>query len=329
MKCRIGMTVWSTLATLAALAAVGSTPASAQPFPSKPIRIIVPFGPGTGTDILARVVGERIGEQLGVGVVVENREGAGGLLGATATARSAADGYTLMMAANPLVVAPLLQATPPFDAVRDFAPIARIGVLPMALVTGPAAPYANVSEMIAYARANPGRLNYASSGKGTPSHLEMELIAQSAGLKLQDIPYKSTAQAMTDTIGGQVALYFSTLPPALAQMRAARLRILGIGSPRRLPQAPEIPTLAEALGQPGYEASVWYGFVAPAATPREILTRLADAVVRALEHAPVRERVEKSGTEIDPAGPDVFAAQIRRESDKWSTLVKSLGLGGN
>ena len=312
-----------------ALASFGSTPVVAQPFPSKPIRIIVPFGPGTGTDILARVVGERVGEQLGVGVVVENREGAGGLLGATATAKSAADGYTLMMAANPFVVAPLLQAAPPYDAVRDFAPVARIGVLPMALVTGPAAPYANVREMIAFARANPGRLNYASSGKGTPSHLEMELIAQSAGLKLQDVPYKSTAQAMTDTIGGQVSLYFSTLPPALAQMRAAKLRILGIGSARRLAQAPDVPTLAEALSQPGYEASVWYGCVAPAGTPRDTLARLADAVTRALDHAPVRERVEKSGTEIDVAGPDAFAMQIRRENEKWSALVKSLGLSAN
>ncbi len=312
-----------------ALTSFGGAPVAAQPFPSKPIRIIVPFGPGTGTDILARVVGERIGEQLGVGVVIENREGAGGLLGATATAKSPADGYTLMMAANPFVVAPLLQAAPPYDAVRDFAPVARIGVLPMALVTGPAAPYANVREMIAFARANPGRLNYASSGKGTPSHLEMELIAQSAGLKLQDVPYKSTAQAMTDTIGGQVSLYFSTLPPALAQMRAAKLRILGIGSARRLAQAQEVPTLAEALGQPGYEANVWYGFVAPAGTPRDTLARLADAVTRALDHAPVRERVEKSGTEIEVAGPDAFAAQIRRENEKWSALVKSLGLSAN
>jgi len=312
-----------------ALASLGPAPVAAQTFPSKPIRIIVPFGPGTGTDILARVVGERVGEQLGVGVVVENREGAGGLLGAGTTAKSPADGYTLMMAANPFVVAPLLQAAPPYDAVRDFAPVARIGVLPMALVTGPAAPYANVREMIAFARANPGRLNYASSGKGTPSHLEMELIAQSAGLKLQDVPYKSTAQAMTDTIGGQVSLYFSTLPPALAQMRAAKLRILGIGSARRLGQAPEIPTLAEALSQPGYEANVWYGFVAPAGTPRDTLARLADAVSRALDHAPVRERVEKSGTEIDVAGPDAFAAQIRRENEKWSALVKSLGLVAN
>ena len=312
-----------------ALTSFGSAPVAAQAFPSKPIRIIVPFGPGTGTDILARVVGERIGEQFGVGVVVENREGAGGLLGATAAAKSPADGYTLMMAANPFVVAPLLQAAPPYDAVRDFAPVARIGVLPMALVTGPAAPYANVREMIAFARANPGRLNYASSGKGTPSHLEMELIAQSAGLKLQDVPYKSTAQAMTDTIGGQVSLYFSTLPPALVQMRAAKLRILGIGSARRLAQIQEVPTLAEALGQPGYEANVWYGFVAPAGTPRDTLARLADAVTRALDHAPVRERVEKSGTEIDVAGPDAFAAQIRRENEKWSALVKSLGLSAN
>ena len=309
--------------------ALTASAAIAQPFPARSIRIIVPFGPGTGTDLLARVVGERVGEQLGVSMVIENREGAGGLVGATATAKSPADGYTLMMAANPFIVAPLLQAAPAYDALRDFAPVAKIGILPMALVTGPGAPYANVKELIAHARANPGKLNYASSGKGTPSHLEMELIAQSAGLKLQDIPYKSTAQAMTDTIGGQVALYFSTLPPALAQMRAAKLRILGIGSPRRLAQAQEVPTLAEALGQPGYEANVWYGFVAPAGTPRDAVIKLSEAVARALEHPPVRERVEKSGTEIDGAGPDAFAALLRRENEKWSALVKSLGLATN
>ena len=322
MALRRKLIAWTALA----MCALAASQAAAQPFPARPIRIIVPFGPGTGTDLLARVVGERVGELLGVTVLIENREGAGGLVGATATARSPADGYTMMMAANPFIVAPLLHAAPAYDALRDFAPVAKIGILPMALVTGPGAPYTSVKELIAYAKANPGKLNYASSGKGTPSHLEMELIAQSAGLQIQDVPYKSTAQAMTDTLGGQVALYFSTLPPALAQMRSSRLRILGVGSPRRVAQAPEIPTLAEALGQPGYEANVWYGFVAPAGTPRDALTRLADAILRALEHAPVRDRVEKSGAEIDAAGSDVFATLLRRENDKWSTLVKSLGL---
>ncbi|MBL8381672.1 MAG: tripartite tricarboxylate transporter substrate binding protein [Burkholderiales bacterium] len=320
----------NTLIALAGIAALlGAVPAQAQTGAARPLRIIVPFGPGTGTDILARVVGERAAELLGTTAVIENREGAGGLVGASATAKSPADGQTLMMAANPFIVAPLLQASAPYDAVRDFAPVARIGVLPMALVTGGASPFASVRDMIAHARANPGRLNYASSGKGTPSHLEMEQIAQAAGLRIQDVPYKSTAQAMTDTISGQVSLYFSTLPPALVQYRAGKLRILGIGSARRVAQAPEVPTLAEALGQPGYEASVWYGFVAPAGTPRDALARIADAVARALEQPAIRERVEKSGTEIDPAGPDGFGAQLRREHEKWAALVKTLGLAAN
>jgi tripartite-type tricarboxylate transporter receptor subunit TctC len=317
------------LKTALLLAAALPAAALSQAFPSKPIKIIVPFGAGTGTDIIARVVGERLGETFGVPVVAENREGAGGIVGASATAKSAADGYTIMMAANPFVVAPLLQATRPYDSIRDFAPIAKIGVLPMALVTAATAPYGNLKELVDYAKANPGKLNYANSGRGSPSHLEMELIKQSLGLQIQDVPYKSTAQAMTDTLGGQVALYFPTMPPALAQLRAGKLRILGVGSPKRLAYAPEVPTLAEELARPGYEANVWYGFVAPAGTPREAVAKLSDAIAKAMENPAARERVEKIGTEIDVAGPDAFGALLKRENEKWSALVKSLGLAAN
>ena len=301
-------------------------PALAQAFPSKPIKIIVPFGAGSGTDLLARVVGERISETLGVPVVAENREGAGGLVGATATQKSPADGYTIMMAANPFVVAPHLQATLPYDVEKDFAPVAKIGVLPMALVTASSSPYRTVAELVEFAKANPGKLNYANSGKGSPSHLEMELIKQALGLQIQDIPYKSVGQAMTDTLGGQVALYFPTVPAAYAQHKSGKLRILGIGSAKRAAQAPDVPTLAEALGKPGWEATVWYGFVAPAGTPREAIARLSDAIVKAIDHPPVRDRIEKSGTEIEAGNADVFGTLLKRENDKWAALVKSLGL---
>jgi len=314
------------LKTLALIGITLPALALAQAFPSKPIKIIVPFGAGSGTDLLARIVGERISETLGVPVVAENREGAGGLVGATATQKSPADGYTIMMAANPFVVAPHLQAALPYDVSRDFAPVAKIGVLPMALVTASSSPYRTVAELVEYAKANPGKLNYANSGKGSPSHLEMELIKQNLGLQIQDIPYKSVGQAMTDTLGGQVALYFPTVPAAYAQHKSGKLRILGIGSRKRATQAPEVPTLAEALGRPGYEANVWYGFVAPAGTPREAIAKLSDAIIRAMDHPPVRERIEKSGTDIETGSAEVFGALLKRENDKWAALVKSLGL---
>ena len=321
MKSRWTPMLW----LLAALA----LPAWAQPYPSKPLRIIVPFGPGSGTDLLARAVGERIGELWGQAVLIENREGAGGLLGAVATAKSAPDGYTIMLAANPFVVAPHLQPGLPYDAVKDFAAIARIGVLPMAVVTSANSRFRSMREMLDFARASPGKLNYASSGKGSPSHLEMELIKQGQGVQIQDIPYKNVGQAMTDTIAGEVALYFPTVPPALAQMKAGKLRLLAIGGPKRLAQAPDVPTLAEALGQSGYEANVWYGFVAPAGTPREAIAKLSEAIAQAMAHPPVRERVEKSGTEIDFGGAESFTALLRRENEKWAGLVKSLGLSAN
>jgi tripartite-type tricarboxylate transporter receptor subunit TctC len=314
------------LHSLLSMALITPALALAQAFPSKPIKIIVPFGAGSGTDVLARIVGERIAETLGQPVVAENREGAGGLVGAQATQKSPADGYTIMMAANPFVVAPHLQATLPYDVNRDFAPVAKIGVLPMALVTASSAPYRTVAELVEYAKANPGKLNYANSGKGSPSHLEMELIKQALGLQIQDVPYKSVGQAMTDTLGGQVGLYFPTVPAAYAQQKAGKLRILGIGSARRAAQAPDVPTLAEALGKPGWEATVWYGFVGPAGMPREAVARLQDAIIKAMENPTARDRIEKSGTEIDTGSAEAFGALLRRENDKWAALVKQLGL---
>ena len=314
------------LQTLVAAAVLAPAFALAQPFPSKPIKIIVPFGAGSGTDLLARVVGERISETFGVPVVPENREGAGGLVGATATQKSPADGYTIMMAANPFVVAPHLQATLPYDVIRDFAPVAKIGVLPMALVTSSASPYRTVTELVAYAKANPGKLNYANSGKGSPSHLEIEMIKQTLGLQIQDVPYKNVGQAMTDTLAGQVALYFPVVPAAMGQYKAGKLRILGIGSRKRLGQAPDVPTLAEALGKPGYEANVWYGFVAPAGTPPEAIAKLQDAILKAMDFPAARERIEKSGTEIETGNAEAFGALLKRENEKWGPLVKSLGL---
>lgn len=316
----------STLKSLLVVALAAPAVALAQAFPSKPIKIIVPFGAGSGTDLLARVVGERLSETLGQPVVAENREGAGGMVGAQATQKSPADGYTIMMAANPFVVAPHLQAKLPYDVIRDFAPVAKLGVLPMALVTSSASPYRSVTELVAFAKANPGKLNYANSGKGSPSHLETEMIKQTLGLQIQDIPYKSVGQAMTDTLAGVVGIYFPVVPAALGHHNAGKLRILGIGSRKRISQAPEVPTLAEALGKPGYEANVWYGFVAPAGTPQDAIAKLQDAILKALAHPVARERIEKSGTEIEAGSAADFGALLKRENDKWGQLVTSLGL---
>ncbi|MBM3555560.1 MAG: tripartite tricarboxylate transporter substrate binding protein [Alphaproteobacteria bacterium] len=314
------------LAAGAAALALASQGAWAQAFPSRPIKIIVPFGAGTGTDVLARVIGERISETLGQPVVAENREGAGGLLGAQVTQKSPADGYTLMMAANPFVVAPQLQAVAPYDVTRDFTAVAKIGVIPMALVTASTSPYRTIAELVDFAKANPGKLNYASSGMGSPSHLEMELIKQEFGLRIQDVPYKSTSQAMMDTLGGQVGLYFPTLPVVTAQMKSGQLRLLATGGARRAAQAPDVPTLAEAFGKPGWEATVWYGFVGPAGMPKDVVAKLSEAIITATEHPAAKQRIENSGTAIEAGGPEVFAALLKRETEKWGPLVRSLGL---
>ena len=300
--------------------------AQAQPFPNRALKIVVPFGPGTGSDVLARTIGAQLAEALGQPVVIENREGAGGLIGARAVLGAPADGYALMLAANPFVVSPLLYEQPPYDPLKDFAPVARVTVVPNVLVASNAVPVRTAKELIAYARANPGKLQYASSGVGTPSQLETELLKATFGLDILEVPYKSTAQAMTDVIAGVVSIYYPTLPAALPHIRSGKLHALGIGDVKRSPQAPDVPTLAETLDLPGYEAHTWYGFVVRAGTPADVITRLNVEIARAMRAPDVQQRVTALGGQVISGSPEEFSRQMRAEGSKWAALIRKLGL---
>lgn len=300
--------------------------AGASDYPSKPIRIIVPFASGSGTDVVARTIGEALSSQMGVSVVVENVVGAGGNIGSSAVAKAAADGYTLLSTANPLTVTPHMQKVPPFDPAKDFSPIARITVIPMVLVTGMNSRHKSFEGLVQEMRSHPGKVTYATSGKGAPSHLEVELLEQHLNVNAQDLPYRVGGQAITDVIGSQVDFFFANLPIALPQLKAGNMRALAVGSVDRIPAMADVPTLAELLKKPGYEASVWYGLSAPGGTPPEIVSRLENEVRKALENPQVRTKLEGVGGQIALVTSKAFGEQIRAENDKWRKIVKDLNL---
>jgi tripartite-type tricarboxylate transporter receptor subunit TctC len=317
--------VLAAVATTVVLCAPAPTAAQA-PYPSRPIRIIIPFAGGSGSDIIARVVGEAIGQKLGVPVVPETREGGGGAIGATMVAKSAPDGYTLLSAANPMTVTPYMMKSPPYDPAKDFAPIARVAVIPLVLVTGSQSTYKTFQDLAMRMKAEPGKVNYATGGKGSPSHLEVELFLRVLGVQARDVPYKNIGQGLTDTIGGRTDFIVASLPISMAHIQSGSLRALAVGSPTRLATLPDVPTLAELLGKPGYDASAWYGFMAPAGTPPDVVTRLGDEVQKSVALPEVRARIEGTGGRIALAGPAEFNAQIQAESEKWGRLVREMGL---
>ena len=300
--------------------------AVAQPYPQQPIRLVVAFGPGSGADAMARVLAERLSQQMKVGVVVENREGAGGVIGASLVAKAPADGYTLLFGVTTMTVSPHLMANPPFDPVKDFVPIVKVAELALLMIAGNDAPFRSLKELIAYAKKNPGKLNYATSGKGSPSHLGVEMIRKATGIDVRDVPYKNIGQATTDVIGGQVSFYFPGITGAAPQVKAGKARGLAVGSVKRSSLAPEVPTVAEETGMQGLEVITWYGLLGPAGLPKEIAGRLHAETVRALESAEVRERIVKTGAEVVVAPPEEFAAQIRADSARFEKLVRELGL---
>jgi tripartite-type tricarboxylate transporter receptor subunit TctC len=302
------------------------TASMAQSYPSKPIRMTVGYGPGSGADILARIIAEKLAQQMKVPVIVDNISGAGGAVAATLVSKAPGDGYTILLVAAALTVSPSLISPKPYDAVKDFVAVTKVAVLPLTIVTSVNAPFKTFSELIDYAKANPGKITYATSGKGTASHLEMELIRLRYSLELVDAPYKNLGQAMIDTIGGQISLYFPAFPVALPHIRSGMVRALAIGSAQRSEKAPDIPTLAELMGVPGYEASVWYGIVAPKGTPEDIVARLDREIQSALASPDARARIEKTGSELSVAGREHFGPFIRSEVDKWAKLVKQFDL---
>ena len=314
-----------TFAAAAAFVLFASIATAQTAYPNKPIRLVVPYSPGTGSDVLARTVAQNITEKTGHTVIVENREGAGSLIGSLAVAKAAPDGYTIMIAANTLVILPSQSARPPYDPVKDFTPIVKVAAIPLVLSVTPSLKINSVKELIAYAKANPGKLSYGSSGPG-PAVNEMELFKQAVGIEILEIPYKSTAQAMTDLIGGQLPLFPAVGPLVIQHLQSGRAKGLAIFDTRRSPQMPEIPSMSEEVSAPGYVPSpVWYGFVAPAKTPPEIIAALSGWIQNAMAAPEVRAKLVTLGAQITSADSAQFAAEIRTEYEKSSALSRKLG----
>jgi tripartite-type tricarboxylate transporter receptor subunit TctC len=304
----------------AALFAVGG--AHAQEYPVRPIRIVVPSSPGGGTDILARQLSAKLTERWGQQVVVDNRPGAGQMIGLELVAKAPPDGYTLVLAATPLAVNTVLFKKVPYDPIRDFAPVTQVAAMPNLLVSHPSLPARTIKQVIALAKLRPGELAYSSSGIGTGPHLSMELFNYMAGVKIEHVPYKGTSPAMIDTMSGHVQMLMSTLLPPLPHLKAGRLRALGVTGATRVSNLPDLPTVAEG-GVHGYEVVGWYGLAAPANTPRAVVAKLHSEISSILMAPETREKLAAEGA--DPVGstPEEFGAFIKAEIDKWGKLVKA------
>jgi tripartite-type tricarboxylate transporter receptor subunit TctC len=308
-----------------AIAAFASLAHAQAAYPSKPIRIVVPFPAGGTTDILARAVAQKLTESMGQPVVVDNRAGAGGNIGADLVAKSPADGYTLLMGTvGTHAINASLYAKMPYDHVRDFAPIILVAGVPNVLVINPALPVNSVQELIAYGKANPGKLNFASSGNGTSIHLAGELFKTMTGVQMAHVPYKGSAPALVDLAGGQVELMFDNLPSSLAMIKGGKLKALAVTSAQRSAALPDVPTVAES-GLAGFEASSWFGLLAPAGTPKDIIAKLNGEVAKWLATPEAREKLAAQGAIPAGRSPDDFMRHIAAETVKWQKVVKESG----
>ena len=310
----------------ACLLMLAAGPAIAQTYPVKPVRVIVPFPPGGAADIVARAITQEMSRGWGAQVVVDNRAGAGGLIGAEQAARAAPDGYTLLFAsASPMTVSPHLAAKPPYHPLRDFTPIVLIGFSPNLIVVHPSLPARNMKEMIALARARPGQINYASNGVGTLSHLAMELVKYQARIDLVHVPYKGGAPAIIDTVAGHCSVFFAAYPTLSAQLKAGRLRALAVTSARRIALAPELPTVAESA-LPGFEAMQWWGAYGPVGLPAELVARLNADIGKVLFTADVKSRLAADAAEPTGGTPGDLAAYLRIDYERWGKVVKAAGV---
>ncbi|MDW5442159.1 tripartite tricarboxylate transporter substrate binding protein [Polaromonas sp. SM01] len=319
------------LRSLSAAVALGtgllaSMPAAAQAaYPSKIITMVVPFSAGGTTDILARIVSQALTTELGQSVIVDNRAGAGGNIGGQAAARAPADGYTLFMGTvGTHAINAALYKKMPFDPIKDFAPLTRVANVPNLLVANPKQPFKNVKELIAYAKANPGTLNFGSSGSGSSIHLSGELFKTMAKVDMQHVPYKGSAPAVTDLLGNQIAIMFDNMPSAIQHVRSGKLVPLAVTTAKRSPELPDVPTIAEA-GVPGYEATSWFGLFAPAGTPPAVVAKLNTAIVKVLAKADVKKKINEQGAEVYSETPEQFSAFIQKEAVKWGKVVRESG----
>ena len=299
--------------------------AVADVYPSKPVKLILPFPPGGGTDILGRLIGEQLSARLGQPVVQENRGGAGGNLGAEAVARAAPGGYTLLLAAPTLAISPALYPKLAYDPLKDLAPIALVATVPNVMITHPSVPARTLQEFIALAKRRPGELNFGSGGAGTSNHLGGELFNMVAGVKLEHVPYKGVNLAMQDVLAGNVQLVFIGIPAAAPHIRAGKLRALAVVAPRRSSALPDVPTAAEA-GLPGFEVTTWYGVLAPAGTPRAIIERLNTELARIMLAPELQPRLADMATDPRAGTPEEFGAYLREETAKWGKVIRDAGI---
>ena len=313
------------LAASSAALAAGALPAFAQAYPSKTVRFIVPFPPAGPVDTVARVTAQKLSEQWGHTALVDNRAGAGGMVGAEIASRLPGDGYNVFVCSIHHSVLPSLKPKLPYDIEKDFVPLSFGATFPIFLVAHPSVPAKNVAELIALAKKQPGKISYGSAGNGGGTHLAAELFNMQAGISLLHVPYKGSAPAMTDLLGGQVQLMFSDAPTALPQIKAGKVRVLGVASPQRSTLLPDVPTISES-GLGGYEAYSWAAFVAPAGTPADIVARLSADIGKVLSQAEVKQKLFDAGAEAMPTTPEQFGKILRSEIVKWGKVVKAANI---
>jgi tripartite-type tricarboxylate transporter receptor subunit TctC len=308
----------------ASLLAAGATAAHAQAWPNRFVRLVVPFPPGGGTDSVARILANRLSEAWGQQVVIENKGGAGSNLGAEAVARSEPDGYTLLIGSLPLAVNRFLYSSLSYDPVADFAPVTLIAVYPNLMVVPNSSPAKTVNEFVAHAKANPGKITFASSGTGTSTHLSGELFKRMTGIEMTHVPYRGVALALNDVIPGRVDVMFNTMAGVLQQVRTGQLRGLAVTSAQRFATAPDLPTVAESV--PGFDVTSWYALFAPAKTPANILRKLNADTVAVLAEPATKDKLEKTGVLVQSSTPAELAARLKAETELWGPVIKAAGI---
>jgi tripartite-type tricarboxylate transporter receptor subunit TctC len=310
---------------LASLAGLAAAPAFAQAYPSRPISLFVPWAPGGSTDILARIVAQQLHQSMGQPVIIENRTGASGNIGTQAVARAAPDGYTILF--NTMSVHTMnhaLFASMPFDGVKDFSPLTLLAYVTNTMVVHPSVPANTVPEFIAYAKANPGKVIYASSGAGSTNHLCAALLEKMTGIEMVHVPYRGGAPAVADTVSGQCHLFFTAGTQSLEHVKAGKLKLLAVTEAKRSPFLPDVPTVAETV--PGYEMTVWYGAFGPAGMPKDIVARLNTEIARALFLPDVKKRMDAIAVEVASSTPEELGERMRRDAEKWGGIIKSIGI---
>ena len=308
----------------AVLVAVAPLAIAADKYPTKPVTVVVPQGPGGANDSVARIVMQKVSENVGQQFIVDNRAGAGGNIGTALAAKAPKDGYTLLLTLSTAhVVNPSLYKSAGFDPVKDFEPITTVATVPYLLVVNPGFPAKNVKELIDLAKAKPGSISYASAGNGTLNHLLFEMLTTQAKIDMQHVPYKSASASLTDVVSGQVPVSFQSMPSAISMVKSGKVRVIGVATQKRVPSLPDVPTIGETL--PGFGEDPWYGLFAPAGTPKEIVKFLHDETLKALNDPATKEKLAQQGGEPLTMTPEQFAAMIKQELPRWDKLVKDSG----